>query len=114
MPYIDLKTTKQLDSALKNQLKAEFGKAIECFPGKTERWLMVNIEDGASMWFAGDNSSDCSMLQVSLLGKGSDAAFDSMSEKLCGIMKNVLSISADRVYIKYGEVTHWGWNGGNF
>lgn len=114
MPYIDLKTTKQLDSDEKHQLKTEFGRAIECFPGKTERWLMVNIEDGASMWFAGDNSSDCAMLEVSLLGKGADKAFDDMSDTLCSIMENVSGIKADRVYIKYCETEHWGWNGTNF
>lgn len=114
MPYIDLKTTKHIDDNEKLQLKKEFGRAIECFPGKTERWLMVKIEDGASMWFAGDNSSDCAMLEVSLLGKGSDEAFDSMSDTLCSIMENVSGIRADRVYIKYGETEHWGWNGTNF
>lgn len=114
MPYIELKTSKSLEPEEKRQLKAELGRAIECFPGKTERWLMVKIEDGASMWFAGDNSSDCAMLEVSLLGKGTDRAFDDMSDTLCSIMENVVGVKAERVYIKYCETEHWGWNGTNF
>lgn len=114
MPYINLKTTKALDAGTKERLKSEFGRAVECFPGKTERWLMVNIEGDCSMWLSGDSSSDCAMLEVSVMGKANEKAFDDMSNALCSIMENVADIRADRVYIKYFEAEHWGWNGTNF
>ncbi len=114
MPYINLKTTKILKDDEKSALSREFGKAIECFPGKTERWLMVNIEGGASMWMAGDNSTDCAMLEVSLLGHAGNKAYDDMSAALCSVMENVSGIASSRVYIKYAETEHWGFNGGNF
>lgn len=75
--------------------------------------LMVNIEGGASMWMAGDNSSDCAMIEVALLGHASDKAYDDMSASLCEIMNSVSGIAPSRVYIKYAETEHWGFNGGN-
>lgn len=114
MPYIELKTTAAVSESKAESLKAAFGKAIECFPGKTESWLMVNVEDSKKMWFKGDNSRDCAMVCVDLLGSVSSTASEKMTAKLCEVLSSELSISPDRVYVKYSGFSDWGWNGGNF
>ena len=68
MPYINLKTTKKVSNEKCEAIKTAFGKAIETFPGKTEAWLMVGIDDGARLWFKGDASSDGAIVDVELLG----------------------------------------------
>ena len=62
MPYINLKTTKTVAPEKCEVIKAAFGKAIESFPGKTEAWLMVGIEDNVKLWFKGDASSDSAIV----------------------------------------------------
>ena len=114
MPYIDLKTTVNMDKKQEDCVKTEFGKAIECFPGKTERWLMVSIESGKKLWFGGDDSADSAMIDVSLLGNVDKAASEKMTAELCSIMASQLGIAPDRVYVKYSGFADWGWNGGNF
>ena len=111
MPYIELKTNGKI--ADREALKRTFGEEIRLISGKTERWLMVSLEDGCDMCFAG-SSDPCAIAKVSLFGKASDADYDNLTEALCATLSEELSIPADRIYIKYEEISHWGWNGGNF
>lgn len=114
MPYIELKTTAKVSDSQADSIKTAFGKAIECFPGKTERWLMVSIEGDKKMWFAGDNGSDSAMVDVSLLGNVDASASEKMTAKLCRIIEEELGVSQDRTYVKYSGYANWGWNGSNF
>ena len=114
MPYIKLSTTAKVDAPKAETLKAAFGKAIESFPGKTEQWLMVNIEDAQRMWFRGDAGADAAMVEVDLLGSVSSAASRNMTAALCEILERELGVDPARVYVKYTGFTDWGWNGSNF
>lgn len=114
MPYINLKTTVRVTDEKCEKVKAAFGKAIECFPGKSEAYLMVGIDDGAKLWFRGDASADTAVVDVQLLGGVNSAASEKMTAEICGILKDELGISPDRVYVKYSGYTDWGWNNGNF
>ena len=114
MPYINLKTTKSVSEEKCQNVKSAFGKAIECFPGKSEAFLMVGIEDNAKLWFRGDNSSDSAIVDVELLGSVNSAASEKMTIAICDILENELGISPDRVYVKYSGYNDWGWNKANF
>ena len=114
MPYINLKTTKKVSPEKCDALKTAFGKAIECFPGKTEAWLMVGIEDETKLWFKGDDSKDSAIVDVDLLGAVSKDASERMTAVVCDILSKELGVSADRIYVKYTGYENWGWNGQNF
>ena len=114
MPYIELKTTVSISPEKSQSLKSAFGKAIECFPGKSESWLMVNISGNQDMYFKGNNKTDCAMVSVDLLGKVSSSASEKMTSVLCGVLSEELSLAPDRIYVKYAGFSDWGWNGGNF
>ena len=113
MPYIKLTTTAEVDEPRANALKAAFGKAIESFPGKTEQWLMVEIEGGRKMYFRGDASADTAMVTVDLLGSVSAPASENMTACLCDILREQLGLDPARVYVKYTGFANWGWNGSN-
>ena len=114
MPYINLKTTKKLTPENCENIKSAFGKAIECFPGKSEAFLMVGLEDNVKLWLRGDASSDSAVVDVELLGAVNSEASNKMTGVICDILFKELNISPDRVYIKYSGYTDWGWNGANF
>ena len=114
MPYINLKTTKKLTEENCEKVKAAFGKAIECFPGKSEAYLMVGIEDGAKLWFRGDATQDSAIVDVELLGSVNPSASEDMTVAVCEILEKELNIAPDRVYVKYKGYTEWGWNKANF
>ena len=113
MPYIELKTDKKITSELEAELIREFGSAIEIFPGKTEKYLMVSIEDECKMAFAGEIGS-CALVSVDLLGSATAQVYEKMTKHVCELVSKALGIEEDRVYVKYSEYKTWGWNGINF
>ncbi len=113
MPYIHAKTNVKVTKPTAEKIKAACGEAIALIPGKTETWLMVEVEGEKAMYFAG-NDAPCAYVEVKILGKTSDAVYDKLTEKICAVMSENLPVAADRVYVKYEEVAHWGWNGSNF
>lgn len=114
MPYIEAKFSCKLDENKITALKEGFGKAIECIPGKSESWLMVNIEDGKNMFFKGNADGDSAYLSVSIFGSASKGAYNDLTAKLCKLVSSVTGVSPDRTYITYSEYDKWGWNGSNF
>ena len=114
MPYIDLKTTAKVTKEKEIALKAAFGEAIELIPGKSERWLMVKLDSECKMFLAGDDTDDIAMVEIDIFGKTTDAAYDALTERVCTVLNEELSVKKDKIYVKYREVDHWGWNGENF
>lgn len=113
MPNIHVQTNITLTPDKKTEIKEALGKAIETIPGKTERWLMVVLEGNKSMYFQGSDAP-CALCSVELLGSASDAVYDKMTAVMTDLLSEKLSVPADRIYTKYTEFTHWGWNGSNF
>ena len=114
MPYIEAKVSCSITDEQTELLKKGFGKAIECIPGKSESWLMVNIEDGKKMYFKGDASRDTAFISVAIFGKASASAYENLTKSICSLINETLGISPDRTYVTYSEVDNWGWNGMNF
>ncbi|MBQ7043922.1 MAG: hypothetical protein IJN78_04875 [Clostridia bacterium] len=114
MPMILTKTNTPISEADELELKELFGKAIEILPGKTETWLMLGFEENCRLWFRGDNSKPLAYVEVSALGKISPDSAEKLTAEICSILKDVLGIEGDGVYVKYEETDKWGFDGGNF
>lgn len=113
MPFINVKTNKDISDDIKDELKTQLGKAISAIPGKSEAWLMVEIQDNLDMYFKGSNDF-CVMFDISIFGSASDSAYDNLTKIICSISNDLLGIKPDRTYVKYAEVDHWGYNSFNF
>ena len=114
MPYLRARVNRTVSEDETAQLRRKFGEAISLLPGKTERWLMVDIDGSASLSLAGDGSRPLAMLEVELYGKSTPDAYDALTARLTEILDEVLGVSPDGVYVKYAEVDHWGFAGSNF
>ena len=106
MPFINSKVSVPLTDSEKETLKGKLGQAISLIPGKSESWLMVGFEDNYDTKLA--------YVEVKIFGGTTDEAYDKLTARLCQIYEEVLGIPQDKIYIKYEEVEHWGWNGANF
>ena len=113
MPFIDVKTNKQISKADEITLKEQLGRAIAILPGKSETWLMLEFKDSCRMYFHGSNAP-CAMVQVQVFGKINPEACERLTAEVCRIMQDVLGIPVDSTYVKYEEVGLWGWNSQNF
>lgn len=111
MPFIEVKTNQTI--ADKTALKSALGEAITAIPGKSEAWLMVELEDKMDMYFKGSDEP-CAMFEIAVFGKTGNDAYDDLTNRICDISEKLLGVAAERTYVKYSEIEHWGYNNFNF
>ena len=114
MPFIDSKVSVKVTEEQRKELKARLGQAIALIPGKSESWLMLDLEDEQNMYFRGDDSQPVAFICVNIYGSANQAAFSKMTAELTKIYGEMFGIAADHMYIKYAASMDWGWNGSNF
>lgn len=114
MPFINSKVSVTLTEEKKESIKTKLGQAISLIPGKSESWLMVGFEDQCSLYFRGVKEEKVAFVEVKIFGTASKSALSALTKAICDIYKEELGIDGDKVYVKYEEVSHWGWNGNNF
>ena len=113
MPFINIKTNTRISETQEIGLKEKFGEAVSLI-GKSENWLMVNVEDTCRLYFRGEKDQPIAFVEVCLFGKASGSAYDRMTSRITDIVKEELDIDGERVYVQYEECDHWGYNGYNF
>lgn len=113
MPFIETKTNVKITEDKELALKSALADAIALIPGKTEKWLMLSFEDELPMYFAGTDAP-CAMFEVKVFGRVTDADAGKLTAAICAAAEKELAIPAGRIYVKYEEISKWGWNGSNF
>lgn len=113
MPFINVKTNTPVSKEKEIALKSALGKAISIIPGKSESWLMVEIEPERKLYFKGSDEP-AAMVEVSVFGSSDPSSFAKLTNEICIIMNSELSIDSSRTYVKYEATRDWGWNGSNF
>lgn len=112
MPYINVKTNTAVPAEKAQSIKASLGQAITAIPGKSETWLMVGIEPEQMLWFQGSDAP-AAIVDVTIYGSADASAYNAMTGKVTAILNGELGIAPNRIYVKYAETDHWGWNGAN-
>lgn len=57
MPFINVKISENLSDTQVDNIKSRLGEAISLIPGKSEAWLMVNIQDNCKLYFKGQTTN---------------------------------------------------------
>lgn len=114
MPYIGTRTTEKLTDEKKAVLAKRFGTAITAIPGKSEAHLMLGFDENTTMYFGGKTGAPMAFVEVKLFGKSDREHLTKLTELICEILEEELDIDGANAYVKYEEVSHWGWNGSNF
>ncbi len=114
MPFINTKVNISVSEKQKENIKAAYGQSIGCIRGKSESWLMVNIEDCQNLYFKGDKNTPNAFVEVKIYGSASKNEYEALTSEITGILSSELGIAPDRIYIQYEETQNWGYNGHNF
>ncbi len=114
MPFINTKTNIVLCLSQKTKIKDQFGAMIGILPGKSEQWLMVGFDDKPHSLFFGGSEDPAAIVEVKVYGTIPNDRYDELTQKITNIISTNTGIGADRIYVKYSEVEHWGWSGSNF
>ena len=113
MPFIDSKVTVKVSDEKKEEINTELGKLITTL-NKSERYLMVGIEDSYDLWFGGKKLEKGAYVSVSLFGEAPKESYDKLTGQICDLLSEKLDIPGDAVYVTYHPIYDWGWNGKNF
>lgn len=114
MPFINSKVSVPMSAEKKETMKTKLGEAISIIPGKSESWLMVGFEDNYDLYFQGNQNAPTAFVEVKVFGTMTDETAANMTKALCRLYEEELGIPSGRTYVKYEEVSKWGWNGSNF
>lgn len=116
MPVIRLHASTAIPREAQLALKRSFGDAIATVPGKSEQWLMCTFDEQAPMFFAGDDTQPCALVEVSVFARTQIAAevWEELTGLLTPAVSEALGIDPTRIYVEYRTTAHFGWNGSNF
>jgi len=114
MPYLNIQTNVTMDDSEQQVLLEKASQTVASILGKPESYVMVNLNSGNAMFFAG-TAAPLAYLQLKSLGLP-EAQTSAFSQVLCELMQAELGIDSGRVYIEFsGPERHmWGWNRGTF
>ena len=111
MPLLELRTNQTPDKEEVKLLSSKFSRFCSEILGKPEHYVMVNLQVGQSLVFAGtdDPAAFGELLSIEL----SANATASLSSQLCSFVSEQLDVPTDRIYISFVDVdrNRWGWNG---
>ena len=94
MPYISFKTNHKLTLRQENTIKSKSVELISLIPGKTEKALMIHMEDDQIMYFKGEETP-CMMIEINLY---KSAEFDDkkkLTEAMIQMIHETTKIEAD-------------------
>lgn len=113
MPFIKILTNVKIVDVVKLEINRDLGRCITKLPGKSETWLMVEVEDGRSLCFQG-STKPCLMAEVKLYGKAAKTSYEDLAHAITSLAEEKLSIPSDRVYVEFEETPYWGFEGNLF
>ena len=110
MPLLTITTNISLDGQASQALCSKASSHVADLLGKPESYVMVKLQAGATMSFAGD-PSPCAMLELKSLGLPEQQTVE-FSESLCDFINQQAGILTERIYIEFsGPERHmWGWD----
>lgn len=114
MPYLSLTTNQTLSSEQSGVLRPELSGATAQVLGKSEQYVMVEINTCPDMLFAGTDEP-LALMRLCSIGLPPDRTTE-ISATLTSCVNAVLGIEPDRVYIEFCAIERhmWGWNGRTF
>lgn len=113
MPFIEIKTNVEISDKSVSLIEKVLAKDIEILPGKSEKWLMIDIIDNQKMCFGGSDEP-CLIVLVDLYGKCDDKSLNIFTSKISDLLSSELSIKKERIYVRYQFTDYWGYDGENF
>ena len=95
MPFIRVSANVAVNEGQAQRIKTLLGQAIEVIPGKSEAWLMVEVEGEKALWMAGSDAP-AAIAEVSVYGGADAEDYRQLTGRVCDILDSVLDVPADR------------------
>ncbi|XVE71895.1 hypothetical protein DITRI_Ditri10aG0188300 [Diplodiscus trichospermus] len=115
MPTLNLYTNVPVDAVTTSDILKDATKAVAKIIGKPESYVMILVNGGVPMAFAGTEAPAAYGELISIGGLG-PSVNGRLSSTLADILQTKLSIDGSRFYIKFYDVqrSFFGFNGSTF
>ena len=90
--------------------KAGLAEIIGLIPGKTEAALMLEVDDGLTMYFKGEKRG-LAYLDAKFSGDTEFEHKKNFTEAACRLAGQVCGLPQDAVYLTYSVFNEWGTGG---
>lgn len=114
MPYLNIETNLELSPERQAGLLKKASGTVAQLLGKPEAYVMVGLQQGRQMLFAG---SDAPLVYAELKSIGlPEQRSAELSAALAALFDSEIGVAAERVYIEFSNAERpmWGWNGATF
>ena len=114
MPLLKIVTNVEISEPERTVLLRKASQATSEMLGKSERYVMVQLERNRTM-ILGGTDAPLAYLELKSIGLPEDSTSD-FSRALCAVIQNQLGIEPSRIYVEFTDAPRhmWGWNGKTF
>lgn len=114
MPFLMIQTNVKVDPSRSAKLLRTASRHVAETLGKSEKYVMVALEDETPMSFGGQ-TAPLAYLELKSIGLPKDKT-PQLSATLSGLLQEEIGVAPDRVYIEFADALApmWGWNGATF
>lgn len=112
MPYIEVKTTKKMNSNEKSVLSKRLADAFaDASSSAVAKNIQMVIEDECWICFRGDTENGSVHVQICLGPLTPPEDYVKIIEKFFLVLVDELGIDKDHIYLNILELEHWGFDG---
>ena len=114
MPFLKIQTNQGLTEPAAKSLASRISGKVAELLGKPEAYVMVSVETGCAMLFAGTDEP-LAYLELKSIGLPQSITATA-SRVLCDLVAAETGVAANRIYIEFTDAPRqmWGWNGDTF
>jgi len=114
MPFLNIRTNQRLAESAAKTLASKASARVAELLGKPEAYVMVSVETGVDMLFAGTDEP-LAYLELKSIGLPQSITTPA-SQALCDLVSGETGVATNRIYIEFTDAPRhmWGWNGGTF
>jgi phenylpyruvate tautomerase PptA (4-oxalocrotonate tautomerase family) len=112
MPYVHMSIAKKLSEEQKESIKTSIGQLIEILPNKSEKVLMIRLDDDLQMYFRGVEEN-CAYINVCLYMTSPDQKKGEFGSAFVASLSQLAGIDQSNIFLSFSEYGNW-FSGGVF
>lgn len=112
MPYVHMSIAKKLSDEQKEAIKASIGRLIEILPNKSEKVMMIRLDDDLQMYYRGVREN-CAYVNVCLYLTSQDQKKGEFGSAFVESLSALAGIDICNIYLSFSEFGNW-FSGGVF
>ncbi|MCL2124888.1 MAG: hypothetical protein FWH33_02730 [Oscillospiraceae bacterium] len=108
MPYIRLSVTQKLSQEKQEELVNGIGEALSIIPGKDGRGLIVDMEDGKTMFVGGVKQDNMVFADVKYYSNFEYHIKKDFTVAVFNAINKSLGVPKERMFLTITEYNNWG------